>query len=391
LCSSDRYSEAEALLRNLGEVTERDDPSLVSLYYSLRAQCSAASGNITEAYKEFDRDVNYWKEDRNVYRASVKWKNYAYWSQLLGDTELAKACIEQALLVARQGHIKWYIPAVCLEYAELLFKIGYSKRAHEFLVEAVSLPSMAAKIKVQFATVGIPIALHVQDNETLAKCVDETLVEGVLESEDSDLIAQFAASYALLYATKGRLDRAQGLLHDALDLVRPVRYVHVFCLAVARYGSIGDLPRARDLLTSNLQALRSRLVRAALSLFDAFAAQRRGNTAEAQCHAIEARDNFAALHLYNLANSAPGLIPGQKRIVVPYADEDKQHHDLQYALTHREREVAEFALKGLTNREIAARLAIREHTVEKHMSSIMNRLDIRSRYQLPEALVGALE
>jgi DNA-binding CsgD family transcriptional regulator len=391
LCGWNRYSEAEALLFNLGKISEQDSPSFASAYCATRAVCSAASGNAVEAYKDFDRAVSYSKEDQNFYRVSVIWQTYAYWAQLLGNTELAKACIERALLVARRGQIKWYIPAICLEYAELLFNMGHSQRAHEFLVEAVSFPSTAALTQMRFATTGIPIALHMRDSETLTKCVNETLIDSVLQSEDSDKIDQFSASYALFYATQGRLDKARELLHRALQLLPPVRYVHVFCLAVAQYGSVGDLPQARYLLTTSLQVLRSSVVQAALSLFDAFVAQRHGNLAEAQRCAIEARDSFAALHLYGLANSALNLVPDQKRLVVPHADVDKQHHGLYHVLTHREREVAEFALKGLTNREIAARLTIREHTVEKHMSSIMNRLDIRSRYQLPEALAEALE
>jgi DNA-binding NarL/FixJ family response regulator len=59
---------------------------------------------------------------------------------------------------------------------------------------------------------------------------------------------------------------------------------------------------------------------------------------------------------------------------------------MQSILTPREAEVATLVLKGLANREIASELAIASHTVEKHMNSIMNRLGIRSRYQLTDVL-----
>jgi DNA-binding NarL/FixJ family response regulator len=51
-------------------------------------------------------------------------------------------------------------------------------------------------------------------------------------------------------------------------------------------------------------------------------------------------------------------------------------------LTEREQQVVELVLKGLTNRVVAEKLSISENTVEKHMNSIMRRLDIRSRHQL---------
>jgi DNA-binding NarL/FixJ family response regulator len=60
--------------------------------------------------------------------------------------------------------------------------------------------------------------------------------------------------------------------------------------------------------------------------------------------------------------------------------------DMHSILTHREREIAGFVLRGLTNRAIAAELSITENTVEKHMTSIMNRLGIRSRHQLAGAV-----
>ena len=43
-------------------------------------------------------------------------------------------------------------------------------------------------------------------------------------------------------------------------------------------------------------------------------------------------------------------------------------------LTRREREVAEFVARGMTNREIAVRLSLSERTVEYHVEQIRNKL-----------------
>jgi len=53
-------------------------------------------------------------------------------------------------------------------------------------------------------------------------------------------------------------------------------------------------------------------------------------------------------------------------------------------LTRREEQVAELVARGLTNRAIAQQLNIKEHTVEAHMTSILSRLGLRSRWQLAE-------
>jgi len=50
-----------------------------------------------------------------------------------------------------------------------------------------------------------------------------------------------------------------------------------------------------------------------------------------------------------------------------------------YDLTPREREVAELVLEGLTNRAVANRLRLTEHTVETHVKRILTKVDVHTR------------
>jgi len=50
-------------------------------------------------------------------------------------------------------------------------------------------------------------------------------------------------------------------------------------------------------------------------------------------------------------------------------------------LTAREREVLSLIGNGATNREIAGKLIISEHTVKSHLRSILNKLNINNRQQ----------
>lgn len=59
-------------------------------------------------------------------------------------------------------------------------------------------------------------------------------------------------------------------------------------------------------------------------------------------------------------------------------------------LTPREREVAALVAGGLTNRRIAADLAIAQRTVEAHIESILLKLNLRSRAQIAAWSVTAL-
>ncbi|TCJ18488.1 LuxR family transcriptional regulator [Rubrobacter taiwanensis] len=55
-------------------------------------------------------------------------------------------------------------------------------------------------------------------------------------------------------------------------------------------------------------------------------------------------------------------------------------------LTRREREVATLAAQGFTNHRIAAELSISEYTVANHLRSILKKLGLRSRAQIPSRL-----
>ena len=48
-------------------------------------------------------------------------------------------------------------------------------------------------------------------------------------------------------------------------------------------------------------------------------------------------------------------------------------------LTPREREVLRLLAEGLTNRQIAERLVVSEHTVHRHVANILRKLDVSSR------------
>jgi DNA-binding CsgD family transcriptional regulator len=56
--------------------------------------------------------------------------------------------------------------------------------------------------------------------------------------------------------------------------------------------------------------------------------------------------------------------------------------ELPTALTRREGEVARLVTQGFTNRQIASKLVLSEHTVHHHVTNILRKLNLRSRDQI---------
>lgn len=65
--------------------------------------------------------------------------------------------------------------------------------------------------------------------------------------------------------------------------------------------------------------------------------------------------------------------------VGPIADGVERSREAEVLLTEREREVLTVAAEGLTAREIAHRLGVRERTVTTHLGRIYGKLGVRSR------------
>jgi DNA-binding CsgD family transcriptional regulator len=61
------------------------------------------------------------------------------------------------------------------------------------------------------------------------------------------------------------------------------------------------------------------------------------------------------------------------------ADGLERRRDIEFVLTRREREVLAIAAEGLTAREIAVRLNVRERTVTTHLSRIYAKLGVGGR------------
>ncbi len=77
-----------------------------------------------------------------------------------------------------------------------------------------------------------------------------------------------------------------------------------------------------------------------------------------------------------------------RRLSVLASERDHGAHGL--SLTDREREIVELLDQGLSNKEIAQRLAIRLPTVKNHVHSILEKLNVHRRGEAAALMHGRL-
>ena len=139
----------------------------------------------------------------------------------------------------------------------------------------------------------------------------------------------------VLACARGDHERARALLEDAVD-------------AFERSGAPFEAARARLELATCLLAL--------------------GRAGSAEREATAALDRLLELGAELDAGRARRILASAVGSGVPPRD-----------LTPREREVLRLLADGLTNRQIAERLVVSEHTVHRHVTNLLRKLDLPSR------------
>jgi predicted ATPase/DNA-binding CsgD family transcriptional regulator len=213
----------------------------------------------------------------------------------------------------------------------------------------------------------------------------------------------------------GKLEAACGLHERCVALCRELGFDSIGARALQNIGitrlELGDLTAARTALREGLSAsvaLGDRFIipigltgfaglaartgnhRMALRLAGAAEACR-GIYESAMPEALRAYlEDWLAPALKTAGAAAPRLVAEGRQMTVTAALEYALADDAeeawrpgpQQALTRRETEVAMLAARGLTNRDIAARLCLSVRTVEVHVDHILTKLGFRTRTQL---------
>jgi DNA-binding CsgD family transcriptional regulator/tetratricopeptide (TPR) repeat protein len=252
------------------------------------------------------------------------------------------------------------------------------------------------------------LQVHVKSaNFVLGICTGD---DARLRREDTESFLYFGVEHGMILAIglvggphawalgmSGATEEAAAWIHRiAKVLPGPHRFMFAF-LAAAQYGRKNDVIAMRRLLAEAASRPQDRVNKAVLGLFDAFVAKRGLGGADARSGALEAAVAFEAIGWPWLAARGYELAGESKRALETYraigAVRDIRHMEVSPSaasgvLSPREREVGELVASGHSNDEIAAALHISSRTVEKHVSSALAKLNLRSRLQLGRLLAA---
>ncbi|HEY1728263.1 MAG TPA: LuxR C-terminal-related transcriptional regulator [Candidatus Baltobacteraceae bacterium] len=352
-----------------------------------RAMIDAAHGDAEGALVGFDSAVEAAKALEDGYLLTIVWDDYANWSTVLGKLETARTCRERALFVAREQHIAWRVPYLSLRYASLLIVMGDYTVAKELLAEAITHSIETPILRILAATISAQLAYAMGNAVLESQRLDRDALEAAFASSEPGWIGPIAAAYARILEQNNAVDEARSIVSRAVSAINSADHAEELLALTARYGTRAEAKRAQDILRRRVHLPNGHVAAAFSRLWDAYDALRHRSATSARTIGTEAARHFRAIGWMHQEREAYKLAEPSRRVDAERARAPiAALGDFRPALSARELQVAELVLRGQTNRAIAKALSISEHTVESHMTSIFNRLGLRSRWQLQDLM-----
>jgi LuxR family maltose regulon positive regulatory protein len=231
-----------------------------------------------------------------------------------------------------------------LERAELAFDSGdpgaAAERAEQYLrhVPALNRANRASGLEI-LVRAYVTLGDYQAAQTALSELKD---IAALIETIPLRAAASYAAGYLALGQDKS--DEARKCFEDAMDLY-------------LRSGAPFEVGRARIELARTL----GRLGRKDAAIAEAVRAKLLLSELKAELEAARAQDVLLALEASGRIGPRPGSKPGAVQ------------------LTRREIEVLHLVAEGLNNQAIAEQLFLSEHTVHRHLSNILNKLNVSTR------------
>ena len=325
---------------------------------------------------------------------------------LLGQREDALRMFERAASLAREGVVGRYSCGVMLvQYAAACMTFGLLDRARALLNEALELDvQLLTHAGALFAATAIPLALAVEDDELLARCTSERVLENA-RRERHPAFPRLATAFLELYTSRGRYEQARSLASESVDSALSggtLTESAWSCLRACLYVDERRLDGMQQVLVERVRRFPNRAdVRACAKFVRAVACERFTPAQREPNAAQEAGILFSALQ-WPMHAALALEHAGQKRGALERYRQIGASREVRRlealltpvnrrgrpktALTAREHEIALLVAQGKSNRAIAQALVIGERTVETHVASLLEKLGAARRAEVAERL-----
>jgi len=348
------------------------------LHAKLGAVISATRGDAPEAFSRFEAVLE------EGIRGTVILDHYALWAQALGHLDIAVKCYERALLLARDSPSVWRAPYILLCFANTVIRTGDYERAKKLFSDTITYDTQTPLLRVLRSAVALQLRQSLRNPDLFAGAVADDALDLALRSRNIRHFAPLASEYVKTAVARRDFRQAKSLITKALAMVPKADHAWELFPLTAQYGTPQEVERVKFLLRERMKLPNNDVSSAYYELCEAYSCRRRKERVAARNHAQRAASAFERLGWRHQQTEASSLL-GRRSLATRDASVTQSTtilSDLPFTLTSREKQVAELALRGLTNRVIADLLTISERTVESHMTSILNRLGLRSRWQL---------
>jgi DNA-binding CsgD family transcriptional regulator len=308
----------------------------------------------------------------------------AHHALLFGDLETARASLESGFALAATRRLSGWRNRCAARLAELAFDADDHERAAELIEDARAL-ELPPETRMLFAPTAVRLAALRGDTSAAQKWASAQTYALALDSHDAD-VALPATVTCILAADAHPLSlmHSRALRRGLVLIDSPSNAIEFLALA-ARVGEPDEARLAADLLRA-VFAPQRRYLDAHYRLAQAYVLLRSDDRSGAIDSAGDAARAFDAIGTRRWANEAMLLLVRHDEIV-PHV----RRRPTTLSLTRREQQVAHLIRRGASNREVAHALQISEHTVERHVSSILSRLGLRSRWQIVDARISGTE